>query len=129
MSDANHLVQSSSPLLDASHWQQRLDVLAEKHGVAGAVLGILHGDDMVQAASGVTNLRTGDPVHTDTVFQIGSITKVYTATAAAALRLVPRVVQRDLRRARRGHHAPAPAAAPGAAELRHRATRRHVPGT
>jgi CubicO group peptidase (beta-lactamase class C family) len=70
---------------DRSHWQQRLDALTAKHGVAGAVLGILHGNDMIDVASGVTNVRSGDPVHTGTVFQIGSITKVYTATAAMRL--------------------------------------------
>nr|GID83039.1 hypothetical protein Ade03nite_19630 [Actinoplanes derwentensis] len=72
--------------MDSVHWRQRLSVLAAEHGVTGAVLGILQGEDVVDAAFGVTNVRSGDPVHTDTVFQIGSITKVYTATAV--LRLV-----------------------------------------
>ncbi|GIE86476.1 serine hydrolase domain-containing protein [Actinoplanes regularis] len=85
MFEVNRVTARSSSL-DAAHWQRRLDVLAENHGVAGAVLGILHGDDMMSAAFGVTNMRTGAPVQTDTVFQIGSITKVYSATAA--LRLV-----------------------------------------
>ncbi|GAB1692743.1 serine hydrolase domain-containing protein [Krasilnikovia sp. M28-CT-15] len=71
--------------LDAAHWQQRLETLAAEHGVSGAVLGIAHGDDIAEAAWGVTNMRSGDAVHTDTVFQIGSITKVYTATAVMRL--------------------------------------------
>jgi CubicO group peptidase (beta-lactamase class C family) len=76
--------QSSSPL-DASHWEQRLSALAEKHGVTGAVLGILQGDDVVEAAYGVTNARIGHRVRTGTVFQVGSISKLYTATAVMLL--------------------------------------------
>lgn len=67
-------------------WQERLSALAAEHQVTGASLGILHGDEVTEAVSGVTNVRSGDPVRPGTVFQIGSITKVYTTTAA--LRLV-----------------------------------------
>jgi CubicO group peptidase (beta-lactamase class C family) len=84
MSDV-HRDTPSPDSLDSGHWQRRLSVLGEKHGLAGAVLGILQGDDVVEAAYGVTNTRIGDPVRTGTVFQIGSITKVYTATAVMLL--------------------------------------------
>ena len=66
--------------LDVEHWQQRLIELAAKHQVPGAQLGILAGDQLVEVASGVLNLRTGQPATTESVFQIGSITKVWTAT-------------------------------------------------
>jgi CubicO group peptidase (beta-lactamase class C family) len=79
-------VDSSSLASDAEHWAQRLETLAVSHGVVGAVLGILRGDEVAVGASGVTNVRTDAAIRTDTVFQIGSITKAYTATAV--LRLV-----------------------------------------
>ncbi len=66
--------------LDTKHWQERLTVLAEKHGVPGATFAILAGDEVVDAAHGVLNIETRVPVTTDALFQIGSITKVWTAT-------------------------------------------------
>ncbi|MCP9977965.1 beta-lactamase family protein [Actinomadura madurae] len=42
-------------------------------------------DELVEAAHGVLHVRTGAPVATDSLFQIGSITKVWTATVAMAL--------------------------------------------
>jgi CubicO group peptidase (beta-lactamase class C family) len=73
------------PRLDAAHWQRRLEVLAEKHHVPGAQLGILDGDDLAEVAYGVLNKRTGQPATTASVFQIGSITKVWTATVVMQL--------------------------------------------
>jgi CubicO group peptidase (beta-lactamase class C family) len=71
--------------LDSAHWGQRLTELATKHNVPGAALGILLGDEVAEAAHGVTSLRTEVPVTTDTVFQLGSITKVWTATLVMQL--------------------------------------------
>ncbi|MDX6260784.1 MAG: hypothetical protein QOH84_2472, partial [Kribbellaceae bacterium] len=69
--------------IDASHWQRRLSTLAAKHGVPGAALGILRvrpgsDDELVEAATGVLNKNTGVEVTTDSLFQIGSMTKVWT---------------------------------------------------
>ncbi|HEY1077558.1 MAG TPA: serine hydrolase domain-containing protein [Fontimonas sp.] len=69
----------------AQHWQDRLSALAEKHGIVGASLAIAHGDQEFSAATGVLNLRTAQPVTPDSLFQIGSITKVWTATLAMQL--------------------------------------------
>jgi len=69
----------------ADHWRRRLAELARKHGVPGAALGILRGDEVVQVSAGVLNKATGTPVTDDSVFQIGSITKTWTATMAMQL--------------------------------------------
>lgn len=80
-----------SLLLDAAHWQRRLAELAGRCRVPGAVVGVLRvgaggaGDDVVLAAHGVLSKGTGVGVTEDSVFQIGSITKVWTATLAMQL--------------------------------------------
>jgi CubicO group peptidase (beta-lactamase class C family) len=65
--------------------QDRLDAAIAAHKVPGAVFGILSGDDIDVFAAGVTNKRTGVEVTDDTLFQIGSITKVWTATLVMML--------------------------------------------
>ena len=54
--------------------------LAGGLGVPGTVCGVRLGDDVHVVAWGVTNVATGSPVIPSTLFQLGSITKVYTAT-------------------------------------------------
>jgi dipeptidyl aminopeptidase/acylaminoacyl peptidase len=78
------------PRIDAEHWQRRLSALAERHHVPGATLGILRvrqgrEDELAEAAFGVLNKETGVEVTTDTVFQIGSVTKVWTTTVVMQL--------------------------------------------
>ncbi|MGY2702916.1 serine hydrolase [Nocardioides sp. HB32] len=80
-----YVERDGRPRLDTAHWQRRLEVLARKHRVPGAQVGILDGDDLVEAAYGVLNNRTGQPATTDSVFQIGSISKVWTATVVMQL--------------------------------------------
>ncbi|MGH2758529.1 MAG: serine hydrolase domain-containing protein [Actinomycetota bacterium] len=65
--------------------QAALDTLARQHKVPGAALGILSGGELVEFAAGVANRNTGVPVTTSTLFQIGSNTKVYTATLVMQL--------------------------------------------
>jgi CubicO group peptidase (beta-lactamase class C family) len=71
--------------LDVSHWKDRLATLADKHAVVGATLAIGLGDETVATTAGVLNLRSGHPASPDSVFQIGSITKVFTATLVMQL--------------------------------------------
>jgi len=76
--------------IDADHWERRLAELAEKHQVPGAALGILRvrdgqDDERVEVAYGLLNKATGIEATPDSVFQIGSMTKVWTATVAMQL--------------------------------------------
>jgi dipeptidyl aminopeptidase/acylaminoacyl peptidase len=78
------------PRIDAAHWQRRLTALARRHHVPGATLGILRTrpgreDELVEAAHGVLNVETGVETTTDSVFQIGSISKVWTTTVVLQL--------------------------------------------
>jgi CubicO group peptidase (beta-lactamase class C family) len=65
-------------------YRPRLDALladlAGEHGPPGAVCGVLVGDEVEIVTYGVTNITTGAPVIPTTLFQLGSITKAYTAT-------------------------------------------------
>ncbi|MGV8998324.1 MAG: serine hydrolase domain-containing protein [Parvibaculaceae bacterium] len=58
----------------------------EHYGVPGASLAVWADGEMEEAAAGVVNLNTKVPTSTDALFQIGSITKLY--TAAMCLQLV-----------------------------------------
>ncbi len=71
--------------LDQQHWQDRLSTFVDKHGIVGASLAIRQGEQTVAAAAGVLNLRTQQPATPDSVFQIGSISKVWTATLVMQL--------------------------------------------
>jgi dipeptidyl aminopeptidase/acylaminoacyl peptidase/CubicO group peptidase (beta-lactamase class C family) len=78
-----------APRLDDAHWRRRLAVHAERHRVPGAVLGILRTgegrDETCVAAYGSLNKATGVETTEDSVFQIGSMTKAWTATVAMQL--------------------------------------------
>jgi CubicO group peptidase (beta-lactamase class C family) len=63
-----------------SAYQDLLDELRDKHGVVGATLGVLKDGAIDAAASGLLNLDTKVEATPDSVFQIGSIGKVFTTT-------------------------------------------------
>jgi CubicO group peptidase (beta-lactamase class C family) len=65
--------------------QDRLDQLRERHGVPAASVAVLSGNEIDAAASGILNLATGVEATADSLFQIGSITKVWTATLTMQL--------------------------------------------
>lgn len=66
--------------LDQQQWQQWLDTGLKEHRVPGAALTVLAGGETIEVASGVLSRATGVPATTDSLWQIGSITKVLTAT-------------------------------------------------
>jgi CubicO group peptidase (beta-lactamase class C family) len=63
----------------------RLNELARELGVPGASLAIWKDGELIQHATGVVNRRTGVDVTPDAIFQIGSITKLMTATLVMQL--------------------------------------------
>src|SRR3984885_12097171 len=67
-------------MLDAANWTTRLGEWARKARVPGAVLGIWADGQEVLAAYGVLNTATRVRVNTGSLFQVGSITKLWTAT-------------------------------------------------
>ena len=68
--------------LDEVHgWLEReLPSLLQEYGVPAASVAVMVGEQRRTVASGVLNLETGVEATTDAVFQIGSVTKVFTAT-------------------------------------------------
>src|SRR5499427_4387986 len=65
--------------------QTRLSELIAEHGVPGAQLAVLDGDEIAESAAGVLSLRTGCPATPDALFLPGSIGKLYTATLTLKL--------------------------------------------
>src|SRR3954468_3296613 len=66
-------------------WSVRLRELAEAAEVTGAVLGIWYDGETTIAPHGILNTATGVETTADSVFQIGSISKSWTATMIVQL--------------------------------------------
>jgi CubicO group peptidase (beta-lactamase class C family) len=77
---------ATQPLDDAfAELGVRMRAVMERAHVPGAAVGILLGEQEASAGFGVTSVDYPRPVDADTLFQIGSITKTYTATALMRL--------------------------------------------
>ncbi|WP_283136760.1 serine hydrolase domain-containing protein [Rhizohabitans arisaemae] len=70
---------------DPARWQARFDELREAHHVPGATLAVLADGEVHELASGVLHRGTGVGATTDSLFQVGSITKIHTATLVMRL--------------------------------------------
>lgn len=70
-------------------WRARLEQLVAGSALPGAAVGISLNGERVVCTAGVENLRSGHPVTPATAFQLGSISKVYTATVLAAITELP----------------------------------------
>lgn len=83
----SHYPAAVMPALDALHpeLQSVLDQSLAEHRVPGAVLGIRRGDETLLVAGGIANLATGIETTPETLFQLGSISKLYTATLVMQL--------------------------------------------
>ncbi len=75
----------TSVVASLSDIQCRLDALARCHHVPGAVLAVSKGSETLDFATGTLNSRTGVQATTDSVFQIGSNTKLLTTTLVMQL--------------------------------------------
>ena len=66
-----------------------LDALLEqatsRHGIPGAALAVWHDGTFHESTTGLLNTSTAVEVTPDSVFQIGSITKLFTATLCMQL--------------------------------------------
>jgi CubicO group peptidase (beta-lactamase class C family) len=67
--------ENNMTAFNLAHWQNRLDELRANNYVPGASLAVLVDDEIHELASGVLHRGTGVSVTTDSVFQVGSITK------------------------------------------------------
>jgi CubicO group peptidase (beta-lactamase class C family) len=75
-----------SSLPDVAIWiREQLPALAVKYGVPGAAVAVLAGDEVVEAATGVLSTTTEVEATTDSLFQIGSVTKLWTSTLVMQL--------------------------------------------
>jgi len=69
----------------AAWLQDRLPALLAEHQVPAAGVAVLAGGEVVDAAAGLLSTATGVEATPDSLFQIGSITKVWTATLVMQL--------------------------------------------
>jgi CubicO group peptidase (beta-lactamase class C family) len=70
---------------DAESLSELLADSARRHRVPGAAVAVARDGDLLEASYGVLNKATGVEVTSDSLFQIGSVTKVYTATVIMRL--------------------------------------------
>ncbi|WP_290055983.1 serine hydrolase domain-containing protein [Amycolatopsis solani] len=75
-----------SKLTELSAWlDSRLPALLAEHQVPGAAVAVYAGGEIIDHAAGVLNKGTGVEADVDSLFQIGSITKIWTTTLALQL--------------------------------------------
>ncbi len=65
--------------------EEQVAPLLEKYGVPAAAWAVLHDGEIVDGAAGVLNKATGVEATADSVFQIGSVTKLWTSTLVMQL--------------------------------------------
>jgi CubicO group peptidase (beta-lactamase class C family) len=68
--------------MDLQAW---VDQAAQRHNVPGAAVAVWAGGELFEAATGVVNRNTGVETTTDSVFQIGSVTKIWTSALVMQL--------------------------------------------
>jgi CubicO group peptidase (beta-lactamase class C family) len=79
-------VAAMTDLSDVRAWlDERLPLLLEKYDVPAAAWAVLREGEVVDGAAGVLNTATGVEATPDSVFQIGSITKLWTSSLVLQL--------------------------------------------
>ncbi|HET6707150.1 serine hydrolase domain-containing protein [Amycolatopsis sp.] len=61
--------------------RDRIPELLAEYGIPSAAIGVLRDGEITEFAVGVKTVETGEPATTDTVYQVGSMTKTWTALA------------------------------------------------
>ena len=75
-----------SDLQQVKAWiDESLPDLARRHGMPGAAVGVLAHGEVIDAATGLLSTATGVEATPDSVFQIGSTTKLWTASLVMQL--------------------------------------------
>ncbi|MEU0790472.1 serine hydrolase domain-containing protein [Amycolatopsis sp. NPDC005961] len=75
-----------SKLTELAAWlETRLPAVLAEHHVPGASVAVYAGGEIIDHAAGVLNTGTGVEADVDSLFQIGSITKIWTTTLAMQL--------------------------------------------
>ncbi len=70
-----------SRLNDVADWiTDAMPRLLAEYRVPGAPVAVSAGDHVIEHAAGVLTVNTGVEATTDSVFEIGSVTKIWTAT-------------------------------------------------
>jgi CubicO group peptidase (beta-lactamase class C family) len=65
--------------LDGIDWSERLEEAVGRNHIPGAVLGIVLGGERIEVAVGQLAVGRNCRMRADSIFQLGSISKVYTA--------------------------------------------------
>jgi CubicO group peptidase (beta-lactamase class C family) len=75
-----------SDLHDVHAWlDERLPLLLEQYDVPGAAWAVSQGEQVVDGAAGLLSKATRVEATADSVFQIGSVTKLWTSTLVMQL--------------------------------------------
>ena len=81
-----HTLSPMSTLHEVKAWlADQLPRLIEKYDVPGAAVAVLSGGEVVDDAAGILSRATGVEATPDSVFQIGSVTKLWTITLVMQL--------------------------------------------
>jgi CubicO group peptidase (beta-lactamase class C family) len=72
-------------VLDESLLRDLFNDAVRRSGIIGAQLSLIKGGEQIDLAAGAADAERGVPMTTDTVTQIGSITKVFNATVVGSL--------------------------------------------
>jgi CubicO group peptidase (beta-lactamase class C family) len=81
----DHPLVPTDVIITLPELQALLDDACRRHRVPGAVIGVLQGDTTSIAVHGVANITTGEPMTAQTVSQVASVSKLFTAHALHGL--------------------------------------------
>jgi CubicO group peptidase (beta-lactamase class C family) len=71
--------------IDIARLRTRVAELLAEYGIPSAAIGVSRDGEVTEFAVGVRDIATGEPATTDTIYQIGSMTKTWTALAVLQL--------------------------------------------